>query len=131
MTTLENSTVGLQEFMKANLNGDFRPIAYYDKHLDCIRVQIVDGSFTEHRMNRFLTILKKNHIESTAPAGFNIKGVRYLFEELKLDPTRVHKLTSIIDCMVKVYPDAAIKKIKSMFSAILQDENLEVNLAIA
>ncbi len=117
----------MEDFVKAyGTEGKFQPIAYYDKHLDCIRVQLFDCSFTEERLNKFLTVLHANHHENDV-AGFNIKGVRFLFNEMGISLKGVHKLTSIIDAIVKSYPDGAIKKIKSLFEPILHEEQLEVS----
>lgn len=106
----------------------FKPFAYYDKHLDCIRVQLIDCSFTEERKNRFITTLKANHMSDEA-AGFNIKGVRYLFEQLGLGVTGVHMLTTIIDKMVQIYPDAALERVKRDYLPSIREENLSVNFA--
>lgn len=108
--------------------GDFCPFAYYDKHLDCIRVQLFDCSFTEKRLNRIVTVLHANHHETDKVAGFNIKGVCYLFQEMGMSRTEVYKLTDIIDAIVSFYPDAAIKKVKSLFDPILNQENLKVSI---
>jgi hypothetical protein len=107
----------------------FRPFAYYDKHLDCIRVQLFDCSFTEKRLNRFLTVLHANHRDGEPNAGFNIKGVRSLFERMGLSATGVVKLTVLIDKLVQFYPDAAVEAVKRQFRPVLGEEDLEVSLA--
>lgn len=106
----------------------FRPFAYYDKHLDCIRVQLFDCSFTEKRLNRFITVLHANHRDGEH-AGFNIKGVRSLFERLGLSLTGVIKLTDLLDALVRYYPDAAVEAVKRHFRPVLGEENLSVSLA--
>ena len=110
-------------------DGEFRPFAYYDKHLDCIRVQLFDCSFIEKRLNRYLTVLYANHRDGEPQAGFNIKGVRSLFERMGLSSIGVHRLTDVIDRMVKFYPDEAIERVKRKFGPVLGEENLQVSLA--
>jgi hypothetical protein len=115
-------------FIKGLGDAEFRPFAYYDKHLDCIRVQVLDCSFKEDRKNRIITVLTANHSEQDSFAGFNIKGVRYLFEQLKLPATGIYKMTELIDKMVQFFPDAAIKQVRETFRPILRDEDLSVEL---
>lgn len=106
---------------------EFRPIAYYDKHLDCIRVQLKDCSFTEKRLNRYWTVLEENHGESNSLAGFNIKGVHYLAKELGFSTTGVMKLTDLIDKIVKQYPDSSAQIIEEYFTYELRQVDLEID----
>lgn len=110
-------------------DSEFVPFAYYDKHMDCIRVQIRDCSFKEERKNKIITVLKANHIGQDKPIGFNIKGVRYVFEEIGLPLSGVHKLADLIDRMAKWFPDLAINQVKDDFRPILQKQNLSVELS--
>lgn len=126
MNTNDVST--LNKFIQNNLK-EFRPVAYYDKHLDCIRVQIKDCSFTEKRLNSIFTILEVNHVDIKEYAGFNIKGIKYLFKKVGLPDNGVIKLAQVIDAIVKIYPDWAIKYIRENFKKPL--ETLEVDLACA
>jgi hypothetical protein len=122
------TAANLEEFVKFfSEKGEFRPIAYYDKHMDCIRVQLFDCSFTEERMNKFVTVLHANHHEIDKFAGFNLKGIRHLFEQIGLPVSGVHTLVTIIDLLVKHFPDSSTLKIKSLFEPILRQENLEVS----
>lgn len=106
----------------------FVPFAYYDKHLDCIRVQIEDCSSKEVRKNKLITILSANHMDKDRLVGFNIKGVRHLFERMGLDLSGVHSLVELIDGMVKLFPDAAVVQVKDAFRPILREQNLFVNM---
>jgi hypothetical protein len=36
---------------------EFRPIAYFDRNMDCIRVLTHDCSVTEHRISEYFTVL--------------------------------------------------------------------------
>jgi hypothetical protein len=87
--------------------GNFQPCAYYDKSLDCIRVQIRDCSFTEIRINQLFTIYQANHTKNGIEyVGFTVKGIRYWFEELKLPLPKQGPfiLAEIINTLVKAIP---------------------------
>ncbi len=121
----ENQFASLQSVK--SLFKEFRPIAYYDKHLDCIRVQLKDCSFTEKRLNRYWTVLEENHGAIDSLAGFNIKGIQYLAKKLGFPTTGVMKLTDLIDKIVIHYPDSSANIIEEGFTYILRQANLEVN----
>ncbi len=120
----------LQQFMGQNLVNEFIPFACYDKHMDCIRVQLSDCSFTEQRLNPFLTILEKNHASTSDFIGCTIKGVRHLFETLGLEPKGIIPLVEIIDSIIKIYPDHAAKVIQD-FTFSSEAKDLSVNFADA
>lgn len=104
----------------------FRPIAYYDKHMDCIRVQLFDCSFIEERQNKILTVLKSNHDGEGKLAGFNIKGVRHVFLQLGIPFSGVYAITFLLDKIVALYPDKALREAQNHFGPILGAEALEV-----
>jgi hypothetical protein len=81
----------------------------------------------ETRMSRIFTMVFDAYNPHEA-VGFNIKGVRHLFEEIGLATKGVHRLTEIIDAIVRKYPDAVIDEVKRRFSPIIEDENLEVEV---
>jgi hypothetical protein len=91
----------------------FRPVAYYDKHLDCIRVITHDRSVTEHRIDGTLTILECNHRGQFDPeyVGFTIKGVNALFNELGLSLDNVYRVVDLIDRMVSHRPTSSMSQI--------------------
>jgi hypothetical protein len=86
--------------------GTFRPVAYFDREMDCIRVLTHDRSVTEHRINEFYTVYECNHRGQFDPeyVGFTIKGVRHLFHEVGLPLDRVYKLVDIIDKLISYKP---------------------------
>lgn len=110
-------------------DSEFRPFAYYDKHLDCIRVQLMDCSFKEERRNRIVTVLTANHMEQNNFAGFNIKGVRYLFEQMGLQAKGVYKLADLMNSLVQFFPDASIKHVQAAIRPILREEELSIDFA--
>lgn len=128
MNTEQNQSVllELQQFMPHHLAAGFSPFAYYDKHLDCIRVQIRDCSVKEERLNRFITILNANHAETVGIVGFSIKGVGHLFESLGLEREGLVRLVDIIQGIVSVYPDGAVRKVQD-FAVSTEAKDLEVD----
>jgi hypothetical protein len=81
----------------------FEPLAYFDKHLDCIRVQIKDCSFTEERVNSFFTLWYMNHVETRECIGFTIKGVVYISEKMGLPKSLPISIADFLDTIVKYY----------------------------
>ena len=105
----------LQGFMADNFT-PFQPYAIYDKHMDCIRVKILDCSVTEKRMSRYFTLLEANHSPVQKHVGFTIKGIAYLFDKLGLQQKGVYEITQILDEIVRVFPDSVVKKVSEEFS---------------
>lgn len=119
----------IDQFMSENLQ-TFRPLAYFDKHMDCIRVKIMDCSVTEIRLSRIFTVLRPNHgihAETGRSVGFTIKGVAHIFDELGLPLSGVRYLTEILDEIIKRYPDAAVKQVSEEFSQVLRDKKIQVD----
>ena len=104
---------------------DFHPLAYYDKHLDCIRVLIKDCSTTEIRLDRIFTIYGANHTGSLEYVGFSIKGVRYFVEKLGLHPESTIVIAEIINQIVKENPEACVDIIQRMFGKILNEITID------
>lgn len=126
-TTNESSYKDLGTFMREYLS-EFRPFAYFDKHLDCIRVQIMDCSITERRLSRMFTILEANHTDTPVTVGFTLKGIRHLFEELKLEASGVMKVTDLIDAIVRTYPHGAVKAVEE-FAVSRSVRDMEIDFS--
>jgi hypothetical protein len=90
----------------------FAPIAYYDKHMDCIRVLTHDRSVTEHRLDGFFTLCECNNRGPLDPeyVGFVIKGVRHLFAQAGLPLEGVYKLAELIDRLVRHQPSSTMSR---------------------
>ncbi len=123
----------LTAFLHENLN-EFQPFAYYDKHMDCIRVQIRDCSFYETRINQHVTELKPLSAGDEL-MGFNIKGVRYMITEYLSDivhPDMTISIAEFVNYMVKQIPDGTMnmfaQDIKPMIEALT---DVEIDLAEA
>ena len=130
---LEQADEVLMEQFVSDLDpGEFVPFAYFDKHLDCIRVCLKDCSVIEERLNRFFTIMKPAHPDRHAKvnvAGLSIKGVRLILEELGYaSETKVIALTDLINKMLRVHPEESTMKIQELFGPLVKDIKVEVDL---
>jgi len=105
----------------------FEPVAYYDKHMDCIRVELRDCSITEERHNEHITFLLDNYPTGNrnATAGIMIKGIRHLFTKLELPLDGIIYLTQILDQLVKQYPELA----DSFVWNVVNEIDLPVNMS--
>jgi len=119
----------------SDLIGEFQPFAYYDKHLDCIRVHIHDCSAVEERQNRIFTVMRALHSNAEVTrddfAGFNIKGVRYLFKEMSfgmLDKQACYKVAEILTAIVKHFPNQGVQEVSDKVQPILERCGLEVEI---
>jgi hypothetical protein len=111
---------------------EFRPVAYYDKHMDCIRVVTHDRSVTEHRINEFFTLHEPNHRLQLDPVyvGFTIKGIRSLFSDVGISLDRSYKLAEIIDRLVKHRPGSMMSEtLRLIFKADTGDLSVEMSAA--
>jgi hypothetical protein len=111
---------------------DFVPVAYYDKHMDCIRVFTHDRSVTEVRIDRTFTLHRCNRPSPMDPkyVGFTIKGVQHIFNEVGLPKDRVIRLAEIIDAMVKHHPGSAVSAVADLiFSGYQSAGDLRVDLS--
>lgn len=84
----------------------FSPLAYYDKHLDCIRVVIRECSVTEHRLTAVMTVLEDNYPDygQQPYVGFVIKGVQHLFESMNLPLDGVMRVTDLFHRIARTCP---------------------------
>ena len=114
--------------------GTFRPVAYFDKEMDCIRVLTHDRSVTEHRINEFYTVYECNHRGLRDPeyVGFTNKGVRRLFHEVGLPLDRIYKLVDIIDKLVSHKPGSIMSvTLALIFEQYKTAGDLNVDLKMA
>lgn len=104
--------------------GTFKPVAYYDKHMDFIRVVTHDRSVTEHRINEFFTLHECNHRGVADPefVGFTLKGVKKIFHEVGMPLSGVHTLTEIIDFLVKHQPASTMAATLKMMLKVTQQK---------
>lgn len=108
---------------------EFSPSAYFDKHMDCIRVQTKDASVLEHRINRLFTVLVENYVQEPRVVGFTIKGVNSISDKLGLSASAVISLTELIDKIVSAFPDETMRVATSRIKPILDESELTVDFA--
>jgi len=118
--------------------GEFKPFAYYDQYLDCIRVYTHDRSVTEQRLDDVITIFRCNHKSDTDPeyVGFSLKGIRHMLDEVGLPMDRAYSLAEIFDVLVKKLPGQLNKAIldvtlHSHSSNEAYNDNIQVDFAAA
>lgn len=127
---LEESALETLEGFIGAYAQEFQPFAYWDKHLDCIRVQTMDCSVVK-RLNRFFTVLSPLHGEWNDYVGFTIKGWRFLCEEADVEPRGMMSLVDILDSIVKAFPDRAVKLVREAVSRNDAMRELSVDFAAA
>lgn len=111
---------------------EFRPLAYFDKHMDCIRVITHDCSTTEHRINEFYTLFEANNRSDFIPryTGFTMKGVRSAFEQMNLPLEGVYTLAELYDLVVQRMPGSVMAATASLiFRDYANCADLSINLA--
>jgi hypothetical protein len=106
----------------------FRPVAYYDKHLDAIRVQIADCSIFEDRRNKLISIYLPNHADGKLAdiVGFSIKGVRYLLNKLQWPHDGAIQLAGFLDALVKEYPTESMLMVADFYRQLGDSAPAEV-----
>lgn len=133
---MNNKTVSkamFASFLKENPIKTFSPLAYYDKHLDCIRVKIRDCSVTETRLDRVFTIIEDNYPEPGQDkyVGFTIKGVQHLFKRLGIPLGGVLKITDLLNQIVAQCPQEIMSAALAQFEPMLRNTELKVDFAEA
>ena len=133
ITTERRGQLPLTEFLSNYPLRVFTPCAYYDKHMDCIRVQIRDCSVTEERVDELVTMLRANNpaAEQSQYVGFTIKGVRYLFSKLSIPLAGVLRVTDLLHEITRNHPEYVVDKIVDRFQQLLRDTELAVDFAEA
>ena len=109
----------------------FRPVAYYDTYMDCIRVLTHDRSVTEHRIDETFTVCECNHRGPYDPeyVGFTIKGVRHLFKQIGIPLDGVYKLADLIDLLVKYRPGSTMSEmLRLIYKDYRATGDLEIDL---
>lgn len=127
-----SNAFSLRKFQEEHPLSEFKPIAYYDKHMDCIRVIARDCSITEHRIDGLFTIMEDNHPSPghNKYVGFTIKGIRYLFDKLGIHLDGVHRVADILQAIVTNNPEATVAIITDIILDATE-QDLEVDFAQA
>jgi hypothetical protein len=96
----------------AGASGEFRPCAFFDDRLDCIRVVARDCSVLETRINQSLTVLEDNYYQESDRkqyVGFTIKGARHFCYEHGFDLNSPIDISKLLDAILKAFPELAVE----------------------
>ena len=96
----------------AGPTGEFRPCAFFDDRLDCIRVIARDCSVLETRINQNLTVLEDNYYQESDRkpyVGFTIKGARHFCSENGFDLNSPISISELLDAILKAFPGLTVE----------------------
>lgn len=94
---------------------EFKPFAYYDKHLDAIRVRVINCRYKEYRFDQIITVYQSTDAKNADEiVGFAIKGVSHLLDELSMGGMTAVKIAAFLDALVKLYPTESTKTVQEM-----------------
>lgn len=136
MTTDETKVAGLVSAMFDGPIGEFRPCAYYDEPLDCIRVIARDCSVNEWRVSRLLTVLEDNYPDPEAGrevyVGFTIKGARHFCQQQGIDLSTPVQLSELLDKILAQSSEDSVRlAINAVARPLVRKGIKEVSLATA
>jgi hypothetical protein len=97
----------------------FRPCAFFDDRLDCIRVISRDCSVLETRINEVVTILEDNYYPESGQeryVGFTIKGARHFCQQHGLDTSKAVDLSKLLDALLVTFPEPAVQMFVDLFA---------------
>lgn len=112
----------------------FVPFAYYDRHMDCIRIELRDCSTYERRLNEVLTFAYDNYPEpgQNPVAGITIKGVKHYFMQWGIPLEGIRFITDILNIIVtKIDLDAEEKNAIKLVNDVASTIELPVDLRLA
>ena len=94
-------------------SGEFRPCAFFDEPLDCIRVVTRDCSATETRVSDLMTVLEDSYYDPASSGkkfvGFTIKGATHFCNERGFRLTAPIQLTEILDAILASSPNPLVR----------------------
>lgn len=105
----------------------FKPVAYYDENLDCVRVLVRDCSITETRINENLTLLEDNYPEKRQAryVGFTIKGAKHFCIKNGLTTAGPITVSEILTAMVDHNPEIVVDIAVSIALPILEESDID------
>lgn len=109
--------------------GEFRPCAFFDERLDCIRVVTRDCSVLEERINAYVTVLIDNYYPEPGRkqyVGFTIKGARHFCKQSGLALAAPMKLSQVIDALIASSPDVVVQWFVDVVAKpLIEEESLD------
>ena len=123
----------IKELVKASLPeaswAGFRPCAFFDENLDCIRVIARDCSVLEERINDRVTVLIDNYHPNRGAkkyVGFTIKGAKHFCREQGWDARKSIKMTTLLDALLARFPELVVEWfIDTVAKPLTQEEKIE------
>jgi hypothetical protein len=106
----------------------FRPCAYFDEPLDCVRVIARDCSFLETRINKYITVLEDNYAEAEEKryVGFTVKGARHFCQEHGIDLSVPVDMSRLLDVLLASFPEPAVQmSIRLVAKPLIKKENIK------
>lgn len=127
MTSTVEEVRGLVTIAFSEQQGKFKPCAFLDDRLDCIRVIARDCSTLEERINDRLTVLIDNHpIGEKKYVGFTVKGARHFCHEHNLNLSAL-KLTQVADALLRTFPDPTVMMfVDFVAKSLIEDDKIEL-----
>lgn len=106
----------------------FRPCAYFDDRLDCIRVIARDCSILETRINPTLTVLEDNYYRESGKkqyVGFTLKGARHFCRERNIDLSAPIDISLLLDAILAAFPGLAVEFfVNGIAKPLVQEEKI-------
>jgi hypothetical protein len=111
----------------AGRSGEFRPCAFFDDSLDCIRILTRDCSITETRVNNLITVLEATYPRGGRKCvGFTLKGARHFCKEHNLNPATAIPISNILDGIMASCPDVVVEAFVDYIARpLVREENIE------
>jgi hypothetical protein len=127
MDTTENLASLVRNTFKNNVGSTFRPCAFFDDRLDCIRVIARDCSVTETRVNGLFTVLEANYPKKDWECvGFTIKGARHFCQSHNLSLSMPIKISDLLNAVMQTMPNAVVHQvITNIAKPLVEDANIE------
>lgn len=104
--------------MKTSDN-EFKPYAYYNKHLDKIVFYGKDCSVVAERKNKVFTLLRDAHGKEEY-MGFAIKGVRHMMKKVGFSNNESLTLAEFFTNIIEIYNDDTMRMIQKKFSSSME-----------
>ncbi|SFV85810.1 hypothetical protein MNB_SUP05-SYMBIONT-4-504 [hydrothermal vent metagenome] len=98
---------------------EFKPYAYYNKHLDKIVFYGKDCSIVAERKNKVFTLLRDAHGKEEY-MGFAIKGVRHMMKEVGFSNKESLTLAAFFTNIIETYNDDTMRMIQKQFSGSMK-----------
>jgi hypothetical protein len=122
----------LEALVDATFSGrppEFRPCAFFDDRLDCIRVIARDCSVLEERINSRVTVLLDNYYPGPGRkefVGFTIKGARHFCKQHGWDLSTSIRMTELLDALVASFPQLVVEWFVNIVAKpLVQEEKIE------